>query len=68
MKIKLTEEQKDSVIVESLKRDLIYILDPSQDWEEGQEHKDDLLVSLLRVLRYYTSPSEYETFLRKNGL
>ena len=68
MKIKLTDEQKDSVIVVSLYSDLIYILDPSQDWEEGQEHKDDLLVSLLRVLRYYTSPSEYETFLRKNGL
>jgi hypothetical protein len=68
MKIKLTGDQQDFVIVTDLKRVINYVLDPTQDVYETQANKEKLLANLLGTLRYYSKPSEYETFVRKNGL
>jgi hypothetical protein len=56
MKIELTYEQEDRVIVKSLK---MRILEGTGDY---------CLTSMLEVLSYYTTPYEYETFVRKNNL
>ena len=56
MKIELTYEQEDQVIIKSLKRDI----------RLANEH--DVLGILLRALEYYLAPSEFDTFVRKNNL
>ena len=68
MKIELTYEQEDKVIVKSLKRYIKCVIDPEYDPYETQENKDRSLTSLLETLSLFTTPYEYETFVRKNNL
>jgi hypothetical protein len=68
VKIKLTGDQLDLVIVTDLKRVIGYLLDPREDTHGLQADKDENLRNMLGALSYYSKPSEYETFVRKNGL
>jgi adenosyl cobinamide kinase/adenosyl cobinamide phosphate guanylyltransferase len=68
VKIKITEEQQDSVVVADLKKFIKDILDSTKDLYETQANRDETLRNLLAVLSYYSKPSEYETFVRKNSL
>jgi hypothetical protein len=68
VKIKLTYDQQDSVVVASLKWDILHVSDPKNDLNETKDNRGDMLCSLIKTLRYYSKPSEYETFVRKNGL
>jgi hypothetical protein len=56
MKIELTYEQEYKVVAKSLKS---VILESTGDY---------CLTAMLEVLSHFTTPYEYETFVRKNNL
>ena len=68
MKIELTYEQEDQVIIKSLKRHIKYTLKVDDDPHETPLNKLTTLTALLRALEYYLAPSEFDTFVRKNNL
>ena len=68
MKIELTYPQEEAVVVKSLKASIKFILAPKSDPNETRENKNMNVAAMLRTLEYYTTPTEYKTFVRKNDL
>ena len=56
MKIELTYEQEDQVIIKSLKRHIKYNLKVDDDPHETPLNKLTTLRALLRALEYYLAP------------
>ena len=65
MKIELTPEQIDKVVIKEIQNNLKYLLDPTQDVHETAGNKIDNVYSHLRVLKYFMAPSDFEKYKEK---
>jgi hypothetical protein len=58
-----TYEAIDSVVVNSLKENIYFLSDPSNDPFETPDNKARCLASFYQVLSYYLTPEEYTQFV-----
>jgi hypothetical protein len=68
MKIELTFEQANKVIIKELQKSAKYLLDPNNDVYETAANRSIDIRAHMRVLEYYMIPSEYKKYKSKVGL